>query len=707
MSIDRHTPRKYNKQVLPVEMLQRFLVEAIGDDLAEAVSAFYDRGVSFGNAITIAAAGNDAFSLQCGGTGKTIMALDGIGGVMRVKHGDLRLTGVHFENTSGTPYFVGLERASYPAAPSDSHPLDINTVTLKPEYRLYQDTFGRVGHPGSVTVNGNGTITLGLDSLLLDPGADHAGRKVKVWLKEPISSDPEIAIQELTSTFSSGTNKVTTPNTAVVKTLGQETPSTDVTDYLVLVEGPTVTQNWDLLSNETIELNGTVEFQKDSLTGTVFLKGTDTAFTSQLSAGSKLKIYGESRTVLKVNSDTEAIVDRGSDAEPEGVKATICGIQYIGTIEGGGPTAAYDSASTAQQRVVQFTLADLTRAFRRDSHGFVKVSVLADPSDNNEDQIRVVAADGTTVVFRVDEDGDITGQTATVTDLFMRAFWSYFAGESSGGSGDKWRFIGEWGINSTATTTKIRLFHSTQWTGGEVAFAITINAKFQSDGEEYDALWSRDDNSKDSARYLFYRDGRIVIQDRVDTNADTWGETDWETDTGADASVLASVLTARTRFVSPSYQFSTTKTVRRRRGHRAFSGDASGNWEESSGGAGTPKYWEHSGAGTDYLTADLDDMPVGAQLTRLRVYGEAGGGSTFNVKLRRLNLSTKTFGTDIDTVALVAAQPSGYGEVSVSAALGADEVFVVSALSAQAGDIVCGIEYDFNGTTVNDLISCV
>lgn len=78
--------------------------------------------------------------------------------------------------------------------------------------------------------------------------------------------------------------------------------------------------------------------------------------------------------------------------------AAVTGVAS-GAIPGG-------NISTTAQNIIAFSESAISTVLRIDSHGDTKISVTADASDTDESQIRVVAADGATVVASIDEDGD-------------------------------------------------------------------------------------------------------------------------------------------------------------------------------------------------------------------------------------------------------------------------------------------------------------
>ena len=76
----------------------------------------------------------------------------------------------------------------------------------------------------------------------------------------------------------------------------------------------------------------------------------------------------------------------------------------VTSVAAGNPIAAFD---TTEQNVIVFSISDFDEVVRRDSHGDMKISVTADPSDTDENQIEVLNAPGGSVMFSVDEDGDV------------------------------------------------------------------------------------------------------------------------------------------------------------------------------------------------------------------------------------------------------------------------------------------------------------
>lgn len=140
------------------------------------------------------------------------------------------LEDIPFENTPGDTYWIGFK---YAEIVSDVY---TNPRTGEIEYDKIVETAGEKADPdvGKI-LDLTGTIQLTVDTLFTN-GVDHSGRVVKVYLKNPMSGDATVAIEECTVTFDggSGENRITTTGT-----LGQSTVSTTASDYTVVCEGCT------------------------------------------------------------------------------------------------------------------------------------------------------------------------------------------------------------------------------------------------------------------------------------------------------------------------------------------------------------------------------------------------------------------------------------------------------------------------------------
>lgn len=180
------------------------------------------RGV-FGVA-SLVSGGNDKFSV----TTLPVDLLDGDGNILTLEGTDA--TGIQFENTAATPYYVA---ARHNLVPSGVLRNQRNNVIF---YDMQEDRVGELAEPDAVSEVG-GTLEIVVDSVF-EAGVSHAGRLVSVWLRRPLTTDWAIAVEEnLTVSWVGGVNKVTT-----AALLGQAGggASTNPADYQVFAQGVTV-----------------------------------------------------------------------------------------------------------------------------------------------------------------------------------------------------------------------------------------------------------------------------------------------------------------------------------------------------------------------------------------------------------------------------------------------------------------------------------
>jgi len=141
---------------------------------------------------------------------------------------------IPFENENGIDYYVGLRFAEIP---SDT---EVNVRTGEIKYTFTQERIGELAEPNTVVDDGDETLTMIVDSIF-EAGVSNAGRKVLVYLKNPVSQAD--TFEELTVIWDGSNNKIET-NSALGQTLGSI--STDPTDYQVFAIGLTVRRNTDL-----------------------------------------------------------------------------------------------------------------------------------------------------------------------------------------------------------------------------------------------------------------------------------------------------------------------------------------------------------------------------------------------------------------------------------------------------------------------------
>lgn len=198
------------------------------------------RGV-FG-AASLVSGGNDLFSV----TTLPIEFLDGNGNIVTLDSSEG--TAVPFENESAIDYDVAIKHVEIPFG------VFANSRTGNPFYDAFEDRVGDSADPGSVS-EASGMLTINVNSVF-ESGVDHSGRKVTVWLKQPVSNVESVAIErDLVVSYSAPNNTVTT-----AALLGQ-TPgmaSTTASDYTVAAQGPTVRRNTNLQTTAPYAFIGTV-----------------------------------------------------------------------------------------------------------------------------------------------------------------------------------------------------------------------------------------------------------------------------------------------------------------------------------------------------------------------------------------------------------------------------------------------------------------
>ena len=218
-----------SKQLLGFQDLGLRGFTALRNSHLEATKARWDVDGVFNNKLTMA--GSAASTIQVLGSSKST---DGLGHVLDIQAA-YRQTAT-FQNTNAITYHVGLMYAEVPAG------LRINPLTGKPQFDSYVEEVGFQAVPNSVVDNGNGTMTMVIDSAT-EAGVSSAGRLVRVWKLTPADGATTftIALEEVTSVFTGGFNKITT-----AAKFGQTAISTTASDYLVTVMGPRVSRGTDL-----------------------------------------------------------------------------------------------------------------------------------------------------------------------------------------------------------------------------------------------------------------------------------------------------------------------------------------------------------------------------------------------------------------------------------------------------------------------------
>jgi len=158
----------------------------------------------------------------------------------------LNFTSVPFQNTAAIPYFIG---ARFNRVPRES---EINVRTGKIKFTFLEEAIGELADPDSVVDDGDETLTVIVDSVT-EAGVSNAGRKVRIWLKDP-KSEAQL-FEDLTVLWDGSNNKIET-TTALGQIVGSI--STTASDYQVFLIGPTVKRNTDLRLDSNILFLGIV-----------------------------------------------------------------------------------------------------------------------------------------------------------------------------------------------------------------------------------------------------------------------------------------------------------------------------------------------------------------------------------------------------------------------------------------------------------------
>lgn len=233
MTTDTVRARLYSKKLLDFATMDTKMLSWMASEFRQLHGDAYALdGVLSATPIPVVASGNNAVNIAAA---VAVEAVSGNGRRIKMLAGDSRLQGVKVPPDAAVVYHIGLEQADVEQG------IEINPRTGDPEYLEFKEMVGRVAVPTSVTDNGNGTLTINVNSLC-ESGKDYSGRTVRVWLKSrtdggigPKSPTEAIAIQNIAITYSAPNNTILVPNI-----LGQTAASTTAADYKVMMNGPTV-----------------------------------------------------------------------------------------------------------------------------------------------------------------------------------------------------------------------------------------------------------------------------------------------------------------------------------------------------------------------------------------------------------------------------------------------------------------------------------
>lgn len=212
-------------QVLDFSSLQTNLVDIIRDEINALRDDVYGQDATIGTALATMTYNASTLDLDA-----TREAVTPRGYKITAVHIDAPWVFVPFQDTAATNYYVGARWQLRPNTVTG------NTSDGSISYDTMIEDVGELGAPDSVTDNGNGTITLVIDTLAQHVWTVAGTRPVVVWLVDPVTAGAE-AIYTGTAEHDTGQIVITIPHT-----LGQgASPSTTPADYQVILQGPTIT----------------------------------------------------------------------------------------------------------------------------------------------------------------------------------------------------------------------------------------------------------------------------------------------------------------------------------------------------------------------------------------------------------------------------------------------------------------------------------
>jgi len=189
--------------------------------------------------------GFDPLDLQAGGANDTIRVRDGAGLIRDAAYDHPPLPDwedpgdITIENELATVYHIGMRVAKVPVP--DATGIGTNQKTGTVEYLAERLEVGELGHPDGVTDNGDGTVTLNVQTLMQGAEGvvrDHGSRPCRVWLDTPV--DPAPAVAFVTDTAHVDGVWIVEAIDDLGQTAHLGAPSVDPNDYWVLVTRPAV-----------------------------------------------------------------------------------------------------------------------------------------------------------------------------------------------------------------------------------------------------------------------------------------------------------------------------------------------------------------------------------------------------------------------------------------------------------------------------------
>jgi hypothetical protein len=232
------------KRLLSLEDFDDRFFQFLLNELRTYASQVYDDDGTFDTIMTVSGTSADTVTILQASP-STFQGTDGIGNIIDLGISGSEVEGygqvkeVKLENTSAITYYLSLLYTERPSG------IQINPRTAYPEYEENIQIVGKKANPNLV-IDNTGTITFNIDSSC-ESGQSYAGRKALVYMNTPgkNATTEAIALEICTVTWNTVNNRITT-----VDVLGQESVSTNVADYNVILLGPHVS------TSDTVSTSG-------------------------------------------------------------------------------------------------------------------------------------------------------------------------------------------------------------------------------------------------------------------------------------------------------------------------------------------------------------------------------------------------------------------------------------------------------------------
>jgi len=215
------------KRFLSWNRISDNLIDYLRDLLEDGLSRMFPESGLFTYPVSCTF-GVGTFTLTAPGAGDPIVGIDNAGRVLSLTDIAMpfsRLTN-SYDDDGVSIYWVGAKYCQIPSG------IVVNPRTGFPEYDLLADEIGETDNPDLVTDLGVG---VGLRFDIPATMYPYVGRYATVWMVDPESSDPAVAIQTAAIAFGGGVYYVDVPDY-----MGQTNVSLTTTDYMIQVVGVTV-----------------------------------------------------------------------------------------------------------------------------------------------------------------------------------------------------------------------------------------------------------------------------------------------------------------------------------------------------------------------------------------------------------------------------------------------------------------------------------